>query len=493
MKKAFDNKLYLKIQKEKITERINQFNGKLYLEFGGKLFDDYHASRVLPGFEPDSKIQMLLGFKKDVEAIIAVNSFDIEANKIRSDNNVSYSNEVERLLDAFKEINLNVAGVVLSFYHESNIVKAFETKLLNNNVKVYHHYQIEGYPDDLSKVCSNEGFGKNDYIETTKSLVIVTAPGPGSGKMATCLSQLYHDSVNGKLSGYAKYETFPVWNLSINNPVNIAYVSATVDLNDLIMIDQYHLEAYGTYATNYNRDIESFPILKNIFDKIYTQSPYKSPTDMGVNMIGFAISDEEEAFKASKNEIIRRYYQTLKYHFLGQYKDSAVEKAKAIMNKIGLTTDDRKCVKACLNKAELTNVPSMAIELSNNKIITSKRSDLLQSSAALILNTLKYYAKIDDSIPLISKSVIDPIINLKENELHQANPRLHVSEVLYALAIQASTNPLSDLALKQIPKLKGLQAHSSVILDEADLKTLKKMGIDVTEEPATYAHRLYVK
>lgn len=490
---GFDNELYLKIQREEILKRINQFGDKLYLEFGGKLFDDYHASRVLPGFKPDSKLQMLLGLKEQVEIIIVVNSNDINSNKVRNDSGINYESEVERLIDAFKEVNLDVNGVVLSFYQPSSLIDSFISKLEKNNINVYRHYKINGYPQNIPLVVSEEGLGKNEYIKTTKPLVVVTAPGPGSGKMATCLSQLYHDNKNHIKAGYAKYETFPVWNLVLNHPVNISYEAATVDLNDINMIDPFHLEAYGKTAVNYNRDIEVFPLLKTIFERIYGYSPYKSPTDMGVNMAGFAICDEEVVTKASKDEIIRRYYQALKNNYLGKFNDQCVEKEELLMNRLGLTINDRKCVNACLQKKEKEKVPCMAIELNDGKIITGKRSNLLEASSALLLNTLKYLAKIDDSIPLMSSSVLEPIQSLKIDLLHNHNSRLRIDEVLIALVIQAKSNPLSEMVLKKLDKLKGCQAHSSFILSEFDLKTFKKLGVDVTEEPVSFARRLYVK
>ena len=491
MKKAFDNKKYLKIQSDKINERIKMFGDKLYLEFGGKLFDDFHASRVLPGFEPDSKLKVLLKLKDKAEIIIAVNSGDINSLKVRNDIGITYQDEVERLIDAFKESGLYVSSVVLSFYTESPIINEFVNKLEKNNIKVYKHYKINGYPKNISLVVSDEGLGKNEYIETTRPLVVVTAPGPGSGKMATCLSQLYHDNLRGIRAGYAKYETFPIWNIPLNHPVNMAYEAATVDLMDVNMIDPFHLEKYGTLAVNYNRDVETFPVLKTIFEHIYGESPYYSPTDMGVNMCGYAIVDDEAACQASKNEIIRRYYQTLKNNFLGKFSDDCVDKAEVLMNKAGVSTDDRKCVKACLKKYQKELVPVMSLELNSKKIVTGKRSSLLSAPAALLLNSLKALAHIDDSLTLISRKVIEPIIDLKVNDLNNHNPRIHAGEILIALAIQASTNTLSELALKQLPKLKGTQAHSSCLMDEVDLNTFKRLGIEVTEEPVAFAKKLY--
>jgi len=493
MKKlAFDCDKYLKIQTENINKRIASFGDKLYLEFGGKLFDDYHASRVLPGFKPDAKLKALLKLKDKAEIVIVVNSDDINSNKVRNDTGITYQLEVERLIDAFKETGLYVSSVVLSFYKESPLVDEFVNKLEKNNIKYYKHYKINGYPQNIPLIVSEDGLGKNEYIETTKPLVVVTAPGPGSGKMATCLSQLYHDNKRGIKAGYAKFETFPVWNLPLKHPVNLAYESATVDLSDVNMIDPFHLQSYGIMSTSYNRDVEAFTLLKDIFEKIYGESPYKSPTDMGVNMVGFAISNEEAAIEASKNEIIRRYYQALKFNFLGKYDDESVEKAKFILNQVGVEPKDRKCVIACYKKAEKEKVPAMAIEL-GGKIVTGKRSELFSAPAALLLNSIKALAKIDDSLQLISPSVIKPIIDLKVNSLGNRNPRIRISEVLIALAIQAPTNSLSELALSQLPKLKGTQAHSSVLLDSQDLISLKKLGVDVTEEPVSFAHHLYTE
>lgn len=494
MKKiAFDNDYYLKIQREEINKRISIFGNKLYLEFGGKLFDDYHASRVLPGFKPDSKLKMLLGLKDKVEIVIVVNSDDINANKVRNDIGITYQAEVERLIDAFKEVDLYVSSVVLSFYQDTPLISSFITKLNKNGIKTYKHYKINGYPQNIPLIVSEEGLGKNEYIETTKPLVIITAPGPGSGKMATCLSQLYHDNSKGINAGYAKYETFPVWNLPLKHPVNLAYEAATVDLNDVNMIDPFHLETYNKTAVNYNRDVEVFPLLKAIFEKIYGKSPYNSPTDMGVNMAGFAIKDDNVAIKASKDEIIRRYYQALKSNYFGKFSDETVLKEEMLMNQIGVSANERKSVIACLKKADSTNVPCIAIELNNGKIVTGKRSSLLSASAAVLLNALKKLAHIDDSLTLISPNVIEPIQKLKTSDLKHRNARLHADEVLIALAIQATTNTLSEFALKQLPKLKGCQAHSSIILAETDLNTFKKLGIDVTEEPISYAKKLYTK
>ena len=492
-KMAFDNDYYLKIQRNEINKRINQFGDKLYLEFGGKLFDDFHASRVLPGFKPDSKLKMLLGIKEKVEIVIVVNSEDISANKVRNDIGITYQAEVERLIDAFNEVDLYVSSVVLSFYKDTPLIDTFIKKLEKNNIKTYKHYKINGYPHNIPLIVSEDGLGKNEYIETTRPLVVITAPGPGSGKMATCLSQLYHENKKGIRAGYAKYETFPIWNLPLKHPVNLAYEASTIELNDVNMIDPFHLEKYNVQAVNYNRDVEVFPLLKAIFEKIYGESPYHSPTDMGVNMIGFAIKNNDVAVKASSDEIIRRYYQALKNNFYGKFDDVCVEKEQMLMNQIGVTLANRKCVGACLKKAEKENVPCIAIELNNGKVVTGKRSLLFGAPAAAILNALKSLAKIDDSLSLLSRNVIDPIQHLKVDDLKNHNPRLHAEEVLIALAIQATTNTLSEFALKQLPKLRGCQAHSSIILSESDLNTFKKLGIDITEEPVSFAKKLYTK
>lgn len=489
----FDNKEYLKIQRENILKRISKFGDKLYLEFGGKLFDDYHASRVLPGFEPDSKLQMLLGIKDKAEMIIVVNSNDIASNKVRGDIGTTYHDEVLRLIDAYKEVGLYVSSVVISFYQDLPNILEFERQLKNNKINVYKSYKINGYPQNIPLIVSNEGLGKNEYVKTTRPLVVVTAPGPGSGKMACCLSQIYLDNKNGIRAGYAKYETFPVWNLSLNHPVNVAYEVATVDLNDVNMIDPYHLEHYGVTTVNYNRDVEVFPLLRAIFEKIYGKTPYFSPTDMGVNMVGYAIKDEEKVIEASKKEIVRRYYETRLKIFLGKLPSESMDKMEILMNKAGVSPSDRKCVKAALNAQGKEGEPSLAIELAKGKTIIGHRSALLGASAALLLNTLKYFAKIDKKIYLLSPSVIEPMQKLKVNSLHNEYARLRAEEILLALSVQASTNPLADLALKQLPKLKGLEVHSTTIMSEVDRNTLKSLGLHVTEEPTNYKSKLYFK
>ena len=494
MKKTpFDNEKYLKIQREKILQRISKFGDKLYLEFGGKLFDDLHASRVLPGFKPDSKLQMLLGIKDKAEIVIVVNANDINSNKLRGDIGITYQQDVMRLIDTYKEVGLYVSSVIISFYQDFPNISEFEKRLVNNDIKVYKSYKINGYPQDIPLIVSDEGLGKNEWVKTTRPLVVVTAPGPGSGKMAACLSQIYLDNKNGIRAGYAKYETFPVWNLPINHPVNLAYEAATIDLNDINMIDPYHLEKYGEAAVNYNRDVEVFPLLKAIFEKIYGETPYHSPTDMGVNMVGFAIKDEKAVMSASRREIVRRYYDTRTKIFLGKLPTESLEKMEILLRKADVEPSNRKCVKAAMDTQAKEGEPSEAIELPNGKIITGHRSQLLGASAALLLNALKHLAKIDKKIFLLSPSVIGPMQELKVKYLHRSYVRLRAEEILLALSIQALTNPLADLAIKQLPKLKGSELHSTTILSEVDLKTLKLLGINVTEEPMNYQRKLYYK
>ena len=489
----FNKKKYLSIQRENILKRIEKFGDKLYLEFGGKLFDDYHASRVLPGFSPDTKLEMLLGLKSKAEVIIVVNANDINSNKVRADIGITYQEDTLRLIDTYKEVGLYVSSVVISFYEKLPNIVEFEKKLNNNGIATYKSYKIAGYPQNIPLIVSDEGLGKNEYVKTSRPLVIVTAPGPGSGKMATCLSQLYFDSKNGIRAGYAKYETFPIWNLSLNHPVNLAYEAATIDLNDINMIDPYHLEHYGIQTTNYNRDVEVFPLLKAIFERIYGESPYFSPTDMGVNMAGLAFNDEEAIKEASRKEIVRRYYETRLKIFLGKLPSDSLLKVEMLLNKAETTLEERKCVAAALKTQEKNNEPSLAIELHNGKIVTGHRSELLGASAALILNTLKHLAKIDKSIYLLSPNVIRPLKDLKTKSLHKPFARLRAEEILIALSIQANTNPLAELALKQIPKLNGCDVHSTTILSEVDKNTLKSLGLRVSEEPVNYQKKLYFK
>ncbi len=486
---GFNCEKYIQIQREKILERIKEFDNKLYLEFGGKIFDDFHASRVLPGFEPDIKIRMLLSMKENCEIVIVVNSDDIKKKKIRSDLGITYDVEVERLVLIFKSLGFKVAGVVLSFFKPDPSIKQFEKKIKNRGVLVYKHYEIAGYPNDIDKVVSEEGLGKNEYIKTTKPLIVVTAPGPGSGKMATCLSQLYHDNKNGLKSGYAKYETFPVWNLPLDHPVNVAYEAATVDLSDFNQIDPFHLEKYGKNSVNYNRDVETFPLLRSIFEKIYGTPRYYSPTDMGVNMVGFAIDDDEKVREAAKREVVRRYYQALKENVLGSFADECVRKEELLMEKLKTSPSDRKTVKFALEQSKKKDAPVIAIELPDGKLIYGKRSEKLSASAAMLLNAIKYLAKIDDSIDLISPNVIKPVQNLKVDILKNPNPKIRANEILVALAIQASTNPVAELAISKLKELNGCDAHSSSLMSQGDLNTLKKLGIHVTEEPSNFVSK----
>lgn len=482
MKIAFDNNAYLKMQSEHIMERIHSFDNKLYLEFGGKLFDDHHASRVLPGFQPDSKLSMLLELKEHVEVVIAICASDIEKNKLRHDLGITYDDEVLRLIDAFRSVGLYVGSVVLTRYDKQARAEAFRQRLQRLGVPVYLHYAIEGYPNDVKKIISEDGFGVNDYIATSKPLVVVTAPGPGSGKMATCLSQLYHEHKRGIKAGYAKFETFPIWNLPLKHPVNLAYEAATADLNDINMIDPFHLEAYGETTVNYNRDVEIFPVLKAMFTSIYGSSPYQSPTDMGVNMAGNCIVDDAAARSASAKEIVRRYYQAKVDYRRGKASEEVVSKIELILSQGDITDAVRPCIQAAKDKAEATGGPAVAIELGDGTIVTGKTSSLLGASSAALLNALKTLAGIDDLIPLISPNIIEPIQHLKTSSLGNRNPRLHTDEVLIALAIAATTNPLSHLALQQLEKLKNCDIHSSVILSEVDSGMFRKLHMYLTME-----------
>ena len=490
---GFDNQKYLTTQSEQIRKRIAQFGGKLYLEIGGKLFDDFHASRVLPGFEPDSKIRMLQQLKDDVEIVITINATDIENNKTRADLGITYEDDVLRLIDTFREMDLYVGSVVLARYNGQPAANAFLNHLSALGVKCYKHYTIAGYPSDVPHIVSDEGLGKNDYIETTRSLVVVTAPGPGSGKMATCLSQLYHDHKRGVTAGYAKFETFPIWNLPLKHPVNLAYEAATADLNDVNMIDPFHLEAYGKTAVNYNRDVEIFPVLNTIFQRISGSSPYKSPTDMGVNMAGNCIIVDEVCRKASNEEIVRRYYAAAVAQFKGKGDSTAVKKIELLLNKADISTDIYPAVSAALIKAETTGQPAGAMRLPNGKIVTGKTSSTLGAASALLLNALKELGGIDDELHLISAEVLEPVCKLKTQYLKHKNPRLHTDEVLMALTISALTNPVAKLAKEQLSNLKGGDAHFSVILSEEDEKILRRLGINVSFEPKYEHKRLYHK
>ena len=491
MRIGFDNEKYLQMQSEHIRERISHFDNKLYLEFGGKLFDDYHASRVLPGFAPDSKLKLLMQLSDQAEIVIVISAVDIEKNKVRGDLGITYDSDVLRLMEAFKGQNLYVGSVVITQYSGQTSADHFKTKLEKLNIKVYTHYNIEGYPSNIPLIVSDEGYGKNDYIETTRPLVIITAPGPGSGKMATCLSQLYHEHKRGIRAGYAKFETFPIWNIPLKHPVNLAYEAATADLNDVNMIDPFHLDAYGITTVNYNRDVEIFPVLDAIFERIYGENPYKSPTDMGVNMAGNCICDDAVCCEASNQEIIRRYYAALKGLVEGTSDENEVFKLKLLMNQAHITIDARKVVQAALSRAKQTKAPAAALELEDGTIITGKTTPLLGASSALLLNALKTLAGLDDELHLISPTVIEPIQKLKTEYLGSKNPRLHTDEVLIALSMCAATDMNAQLALEQIPKLKCCQAHSSVMLSTVDIKVFKRLGIQLTSEPKHENKKIY--
>ena len=490
---GFSNEKYVELQSARIRERVEQFGGKLYLEFGGKLFDDYHASRVLPGFEPDSKIRMLKALSEDAEIVIAINADAIEKNKRRGDLGITYDQEVLRLIDAFTEFGLFVGSVVITQFAGQHLAESFEARLKSLGVKTYRHYPIAGYPSDISLIVSEDVYGKNDYIETSRKLVVVTAPGPGSGKMATCLSQLYHENKRGIKAGYAKFETFPIWSIPLQHPVNVAYEAATADLADVNMIDPFHLEAYGKTTVNYNRDVEIFPVVNAIFEKIYGESPYKSPTDMGVNMAGFAITDDEVCCEASKQEIIRRYYEARAAVRMGLSEGEDVTKIEFLMKKSGIDPSDRRVIGAALVRAESTGGPAVALELPDGQIVTGKTTDLLGPASAALLNALKVLAGISHSIPLISPNVIEPISDLKINHMGNHNPRLHTDEVLIALAISATTNPVAELAMQQIGKLQHSDLHSTTMLSSVDLNMLKKLGVEVTCEPVYQTKKLYHK
>ena len=483
MKYGFDSDKYLKIQSERIKERIAEFGDKLYMEFGGKLFDDNHASRVLPGFEPDNKLKMLDQLKDDAEIVIVISAVDIEKNKIRSDLGITYDVDLLRLRDEFISRGFMVSSVVITHYNGQASADAYRSRLEWLGIKVYYHHTIEGYPNNVDLIDSDEGFGKNDYVETTRPLVIVTAPGPGSGKMAVCLSQLYQENQRGIKAGYAKFETFPIWNLPLKHPINIAYEAATADLNDVNMIDPFHLEAYGKTAVNYNRDIEIFPVLKALFEGIYGESPYKSPTDMGVNMIGYCIKDDALCCEASKNEVIRRYYEALGRLADGQRNDNEVNKIRLLMKQLGITTDYRRATVAARERKEKSGVPSAAIELQDGTLISAETSPLLGPSAALILNAIKHLAGIDHQIKLIPEYMIEPIQKTKVSFLHGKNPRLHTDEVLVALSVLSINDDNCRKALACLPLLNGCQVHSTVLLSEVDRKIFKKLGVGLTCDP----------
>ena len=493
MKIGFDNNQYLETQSQHIRDRIAKFGGKLYLEFGGKLFDDYHASRVLPGFKPDSKLQMLMQLKDEAEIVIVINADDIEKNKVRGDLGITYDLDVFRLIDLFKSRGLCVNSVVMTRFAEQPTAVKFEKHLIDNGISVYHHYSIPNYPTDVDLIVSDEGYGKNDFVETSRKLVVITAPGPGSDKMAVCLSQLYHEHKHGVKAGYAKFETFPIWNLPLKHPVNVAYEAATADLNDVNMIDPFHLEAYGKTTVNYNRDIEIFPVLNTMFEQILGESPYKSPTDMGVNMAGNCIIDDKVVCDAANQEIIRRYYAALCSHTKGVGAVDEAYKIGLLMKQNKLSTSDRRVVAAALDKADATGAPAAAIELDDGRILTGKTTNLLGACAAMLLNALKSLAKIPKEVDIIDAAVIEPIQKLKVESFGSNNPRLHTDEILIALSMSAVTNPTAKLAMAQLPKLRDTEAHATVILSETDTRTLKKLGVRLTTEPAYETDRLYRK
>ncbi len=488
---GFDSQKYIQLQSARIRERIDSFGGKLYLEFGGKLFDDYHASRVLPGFAPDNKIRMLLELKDQAEIVIAINANDIEKNKVRGDLGITYDSDVIRLVDVFREFGLYVGAIALTQYTGQSAADQFQRRLEGMGLKVYKLYLIPDYPSNVPGIVSDEGYGRNDYIETSRSLVVVTAPGPGSGKMATCLSQLYHEHKRGVKAGYAKFETFPIWNLPLKHPVNLAYEAATADLNDVNMIDPFHLEAYGETTVNYNRDIEIFPVLREIFTRIYGECPYKSPTDMGVNMAGKSIIDDEVCCEASRQEIIRRYYKTACAVKQGRALPSEIHKLELLMRTLGLDFSRRACVEPAKQLAAETGEPAVAIELNDGRIITGKTSTLLGAAAAALLNALKVLAGIPDEIKLISPTVIEPIQHLKVAHMGNRNPRLHTDEILIALTICAVTDDNAEMAMEQLSNLSGCEAHSTVILSQVDEGMFGKLGLNLTCEPAYQTNKLY--
>ena len=483
MKIGFDNEKYLKMQSEHIRERISKFGNKLYLEFGGKLFDDYHASRVLPGFEPDSKLRMLMQLSDQAEIVIVISAADIDKNKVRGDLGITYDMDVLRLIDAFTECGLYVGSVCITRYAGQESADLFRQRLENMGIRVFLHYSIPGYPSNTSLIVSDEGYGKNEYIETTRPLVVVTAPGPGSGKMATCLSQLYHEYKRGICAGYAKFETFPIWNIPLKHPVNLAYEAATADLNDVNMIDPFHLEAYGETTVNYNRDVEIFPVLQAMFEKIMGKCPYKSPTDMGVNMAGKCIIDDEVCCEASRQEIIRRYYKSCAAFVAGTGKEDEVRKIELLLKQAHASLEDRKVVPVSLEIERKTGGPAAALELPDGKIVHGKTSDLLGASAALLLNALKVLAGINHEHHVISPEAIRPIQELKTRYLGSRNPRLHTDETLIALSVSAASNPEARLALEQLRRLKGCQAHTSVMLSSVDILEFRRLGIELTCEP----------
>lgn len=490
-KQAFSSEKYLHLQRDHILERIHQFDGKLYLEFGGKMLEDFHAARVLLGYEPDNKIKLLQELKDQVEVVIAINANNIEHSKARGDLGISYDQEVFRLMDKFKELGIYVGSVVITQYTGQAAATVFRNQLDKNGIPSYLHYPIKGYPTDMNHIISPDGMGKNDYIKTSRNLIVVTAPGPGSGKLATCMSNMYHDQLHGITSGYAKFETFPVWNLPIHHPVNLAYEAATADLDDVNMIDPFHLEAYEKTTVNYNRDIEIFPVLKRMLERILGTSPYQSPTDMGVNMVGFAITDDAVAKEAAKQEIIRRYYQTVLDFKAEKVTETAVKKIELLMNDLGITPEDRKVTLVARKKAQETGSPALALALPNGEMVTGKNSDLFGPTAAALINAIKKSAQIAKEVKLIEPGLVQPIQKLKTEHLESQNPRLHSNEILIALAITATENHDAARAMQELDQLKGSEAHSTVILTQEDTNVLRKLGINVTFDPYYPYDKLY--
>ena len=488
---GFDNQKYIETQSAHIRERIDQFGGKLYLEFGGKLFDDYHASRVLPGFAPDSKIRMLQQLREDVEILVAICAADIEKNKVRGDLGIPYEEDVLRLIDVFRGMGLYVGSVVVTQYDGQSAADAFLKRLSALGVRTYRHYPIAGYPHNVDLIVSDQGYGRNEYVETSRPLVVVTAPGPGSGKMATCLSQLYHEHQRGVKAGYAKFETFPIWNLPLKHPVNLAYEAATADLDDVNMIDPFHMEAYGQAAVNYNRDVEIFPVLSAMFERIYGESPYKSPTDMGVNMAGFCITDDAACRAASQQEIIRRYFAAAVSLRQGLGGQNEVYKEELLMNQVGVRPEDRAVVPAARARGEETDGPAVAMEMPDGRLITGKTSSLLGASSACLLNALKYLGHIPGDVTLISPEIIEPIQHLKVEHMGNRNPRLHTDEVLIALSICAVTDPNAEAAMEQLSALAGCEVHSTVILSRVDENVFQRLGMNLTCEPRYQTKKLY--
>lgn len=494
MKKVgFDQQKYVQLQSQHIRERIEKFGGKLYLEFGGKLFDDYHASRVVPGFAPDTKIKMLMELREQAEILLVINASDIEKNKIRGDLGIPYDLDVLRLIDAFRENGLYVGSVVITRYESQPAAVSFVNRLKALGVPCYFHYPIPGYPSDVQRIMSDEGCGKNDYVPTTRPLVVVTAPGPGSGKMATCLSQLYHENKRGIQAGYAKFETFPVWNLPLEHPVNLAYEAATTDLSDANIVDPFHLRAYNKIAVNYNRDVEIFPVLDAMFESIYGTSPYKSPTDMGVNMIGCCISDDETVRYEAKQEILRRYYNAMMGQKQGTVAAAEVDKMRILLKQAGLQPEDRPVVMPARQRAEATGGPAAALELPDGTIVTGKSSELLGAASATLMNAIKVLAGIRHSLKIISPVILEPIQHLKVAHLGNRNPQLHTDELLLALSICAATNPVAEMAMEQLSRLEGCEMHSTVILSQVDKNLLNRLGIHLTCDPVYQSNRLYHK